>query len=87
MHRHDVAAHRTLVLGFLALQESVDAVFFQFSEVAHHAHSVAFTVTPVQAVHVAARHGFALKTETNRVFREFFAASFDEAVLVPGKTA
>jgi hypothetical protein len=75
------------MLGFVALQESLHAVFFQLSEVAYHAHSVTFTVTPNQVVQVTAGHVFALKTESDSVLREFLATSFDVAVLAPRKTS
>ena len=86
MHRDDIATFWALVFSFLALQESFQAVLFYFPEVANQAYAVVFSVTSVHSIQVAAGHGVTLKTEPNRVFGEFLAASFNEAVLVSWKT-
>jgi hypothetical protein len=66
-------------------QKLFHAFFFQFFEVFNHAHVVACSVTPIQAIKIRAWHIVAFETVFDFVLGEFFAASFDEAVFVAGK--
>jgi len=86
MNRDDIAAFSAFIFFLLILQKLFHAFFFQIFEVFNHAHVVACSVTPVQAIKVRAWHVVAFETEFDFVLGEFFAASLDEAVFVAGKT-
>lgn len=86
MNRDNIATFRAFIFLFLILQELVHAFIFQFFKIFHHAHTITFSVTHIKTIQILTRHILTFKTEIDFILRKFFAASFDETILVARKT-